>query len=220
MRRSLDILGRDLSRLIDEDLRELDEDGLGGGEGEEVAPIALIPEQVVVYMGEDKTLTIVVRKDLGMSSVEVSVEPGGVVEILDGAKVLLEPHKRRSDVLVGRVHVRPLLEDEVTILTVLGDGHSADAMIEVRPERETVDVAPPEMFQFERERYRIAWGKKKNIRLVAPIEFVADNGAGFRVSSSNPGIVVLGGQQKLVLQEDLEYYVGEVTVEGRTLAGC
>ena len=39
MRRALDSLGRDLARLIDEDLREMDEDGLTGGPGgKEVQP--------------------------------------------------------------------------------------------------------------------------------------------------------------------------------------
>ena len=217
MRKSLDRLGRDLSRLIDEDLRNLDDEGLGGGTGVELAAISVIPEQAVVYMGENKTLTVLVRKDLGMESVKVSVEPGGVVDILSGTGIELEPHKNRSDALVGRIRVRPLLEDEVTILTVQANEDSAEAMIEVRPERETVEVLPPEVFQFERERYRVAWGKRKRVRLLAPIEFVADHGASFRVSSSNPGVVALGGIGELILRENLEYYVGEVTLEGRTI---
>ena len=55
-RRTLDTLGRDLARLIDEDLRELEEEGLiGGGEtGSAVPPMRLIPEQAVLYMGEDR----------------------------------------------------------------------------------------------------------------------------------------------------------------------
>ena len=217
MRRSLDRLGRDLSRLMDEDLRNLDEEGLGGGTSVELAPLSVIPQEPVLYMGENKTLSVLVRKDVQAPCVEVSVDPGGVVDVVTGTEVELRPHKARSDALIGRIRLRPLLEDEVTMLTVRANEHTADAMVDVRPERETIEVSPPEVFQFERDRYRVAWGKKKGIRLVAPVEFVAEHGTSFRVSSSNPGVVALGGLGELILQEELEYYVGEVILEGRTI---
>ena len=61
MRRTLDALGRDLSRLIDEDLREIDEEGLLGGGTDAVPPVKLVPEQAVLYLGEEKTLSVIVR---------------------------------------------------------------------------------------------------------------------------------------------------------------
>jgi hypothetical protein len=53
LRRALDSLGRDLGQLVDADLREIDEDGLGGGPGgasSESEQLRLIPESPVLYM--------------------------------------------------------------------------------------------------------------------------------------------------------------------------
>src|ERR1044072_8772082 len=132
MRRMLDTLGRDLARLGHEDLREIDEDGLGGGrDGDEGVPaIRLIPEQAVLYMGENKTLTVQVRADVGAARVTAEVEPGGVVELVDAEEIPLSPHRRRPGVLSGQVHVQPLLEDAETLLTVKAAGVSAVALIE------------------------------------------------------------------------------------------
>jgi hypothetical protein len=82
LRRAFDILGRDLARLMDEDLREIQEDGLPvsvNGRGE-VPPIRLIPEEVVAYMGENKTITLQVRKDLLVEEAQIMMEPEGVIQ--------------------------------------------------------------------------------------------------------------------------------------------
>lgn len=218
-RRALDVLGRDLARLIDEDLRQIDDEGLPPEEGGEVPPVKLVPEQVVTYMGEDKTVTVQVRADLRMEEATAEVEPGGVVELVDGPSVKLAAHRRRPDLLTGQVRVRPLVADEETLLTVSCGDHSAVALIETRPEPEVVDieVVPPEDLKFERDSYRITWMKKKTLRIVAPVELVDTEGKDLRITSSNPGIVVLGGMASLEFDDEVEYYIATVEVEARTL---
>ena len=217
MRRTLDALGRDLSRLIDEDLREIDEEGLLGS-GESLPPIKLVPEQSVLYLGEEKTITAVVRADLGVHEIGCAVEPGGVVELMDGATAKLTPHKRRTDVLTGQIRLKPLLEDE-TLLTVTAGSDAAVGLIEVRSEREIVEVEmpQPDHLQFERSNYRISWTRKKRLRLMAPVELVDAEGKRVRVASTDPGVVVRGGETVLKLDEDGEFYIGEVLIEARTL---
>jgi hypothetical protein len=221
LRKMLDGLGRDLSKLIDEDLRAIDEEGLLGSDvpGSNFPPIRLVPGEVVLYMGEDKTVSVIVVPALCASDVVVQCEPAGVVEILDGASVSLTPHRRRPDLLTGQIHLRPLLED-LTLLTVRCGDHTAEALVEVRFEREIIEVEsqPVDHLQFERDNYRIAWTRKKTIRILAPLADIAEQGTDASVSSSDPGIVIRKGRVKFSLDEEVEHYVAEVIVEARILS--
>jgi len=221
LRRTLDALGRDIARLIDEDLRELEEEGLvGAGEvGSSIPPVKLIPEQAVLYMGEDKTLTVQVRADLKLTEIDVEVDPEGVIAIVGETKIALTPHKKRpTDILVGHVLVRPLVEGKETLLSVRCGSYSAVGLIEVRAERTEIEIPEPETLQFERDSYRVAVGKNKTIHILAPVELVDKHGKDVDVRSSDSGIVVLaGGKSLLRLDEEYEFYVGEITVDARKL---
>jgi hypothetical protein len=219
LRRSLDALGRELARLVDEDLRELEEEGLGGGEDIQASPMRLIPEHAVIYSGEDKTISLQVRADFTNGQPILELDPEGVVELISGSTVTLTPHKTRPHVLSGQIHVRPLVEGEQSILTASYCGHSTAALLEVRPERivDEIPIPPPETLQFEKNRYQLAWTKKKCIRILAPVELVATEGKNVRIESTDAGIVVLGKGVALTLDEDLEYYTADVTVEARRL---
>lgn len=221
MRRTLDSLGRDLARLIDEDLRELEEEGLVGvGEpGSSVPPIRIIPEQVVVYMGEEKTLSVQVRADLGATEVEVEVDPEGVIGLVSGTRAALSPHKRKpTELLVGQIRIQPLVEGRETLLSVKCGSHSAVALVEVRQERVEVEIPEPETLQFERDSYRVASGKKRTLRVLAPLELVDKEGKDVHVRSSDPGVVVLaGGKTTLGLDEEHEFFVAEVAIDPRKL---
>ncbi len=221
LRRMLDGLSRDLCKLIDEDFREIDEEGLLGSDvpGTNLPPIRLIPEEVVLYMDEDKTVSVMVVPELCASDVVVQCEPAGVVEILDGVSVSLTPHRKRPDLLAGQIHLRPLLED-LTELTVRCGDHSATALIEVRSEREIIEVEPQSVdhFQFERNNYQIAWTRKKKILMFAPLADIAEQGTDALVSSSEPGVVIRKSKVKFSLDEEVEHYVAEVIVEARILS--
>ena len=219
MRRNLDALGRDLGRLIDSDLRELDEDGLSGGDGGSQPDqfIRIIPANPVLYMGEIKTVSIVVQKAVGDSEATAEVDPEGVVELVDGPAVSLAPHPRREGMLIGRVQLRPLIEDEATVLTVRCGGSEALALVEVRPEREDPNPAPPDILQFERERYQMSVAKRRRLNVLAPVELVDQFGATLKVKSNSPDVVPLGGTQRFEFDEDRICYVAAVEVDPRTL---
>jgi hypothetical protein len=220
LRRLLDALGRDLARLIDEDLRAIDEEGLPPeiSGAAEIPALKIVPEQVVAYVGEDKTVSVVARADVGAEEAEAEVEPGGVVELIDGPTVRLAPHRRRPDLLTGQIHVRPLVADQGTFLTVTCGEHSAVALIETRPEAEVVEVEvkPPEELEFERDSYRLTWTKRKKLKIIAPAEMVDSEGKSLRVTSSDPGVVVLGGARSMAFDDEVEFYVAAVEVEART----
>jgi hypothetical protein len=219
LRRALDTLGRDLGQLVDADLREIDEDGLGGGQGGDgTEPLRIIPESPVLYIGEDKTISVVALRSLGATTIEVEVDPEGVIELLDSSPIPLADHPRRDDYLIARIHVRPLIEDEETLLTVRCGEAEALASIEVRPEREFPDPVPPTELEFERARYQVAHGRRRSLLLRAPVEVINEvDSTTVRIDSSDAGIVVIGGPVKLEFDEDELCFVGRVSVEGRVL---
>src|SRR5262249_5091646 len=159
------------------------------------------------YMNEDRTLTVVARKD-GVAvgdEVHVEVDPGGVVELLTPT-VALKTHTRREDVLVAQVRIRPLIEGEATIVTATLGSRTAHAILEVKPPRVVVEepIVPPETLQFERPSYRIAWQRQKELMLIAPAEVVATTGEDFMISATDPGIVVRTPQVKLQFDDKLD----------------
>ena len=90
--------------------------------------------------------------------------------------------------------------------------------MEPEREEEEVDVIPPDALSFERDSYRVAWTKQRAIRIVAPPDTIATSGKTVRVTSSDAGVVVLdGGSVDLGFDDELEYYVGVVRIDARTL---
>jgi hypothetical protein len=87
-----------------------------GGAGTE--PLRIIPAGVVLYIGEDKSISVVALRSLGATTIDVEVDPEGVIELLDTPPIPLADHPRREDCMIARIHVRPLIEDEETLLTV------------------------------------------------------------------------------------------------------
>ena len=218
LRRALDGLGRELSKLIDADLQEIDEEGLPS---ETPPALRLVPEEIVIYMGEDKTASVVAASALCGGTVTVQCDPAGVVDVLDESAVPLGPHRKRPDLLTGQIHLRPLLEDHTLLTATCGD-HVAVALVEVRPERPDVDVPaePVDRFCFARDTYRLAWTRNKPLVLLAPLVDVAAFGTEVRAASSDPGVVVRKGRATLALDGDLEQYVAEVVVEARVLSAA
>jgi hypothetical protein len=220
-REALDRLARELSRLITEELQDIEAEDLPEGDEEGEPPaLAIIPDQVFAYMGEERTLTVSARRQ-GVATgdeVSVAVDPGGVVELLT-PKVPLKAHSRREDVLVGQIRLRPLIQSEVTMVSASIGHRTADALVEVKPPRVIIEepIEPPDSLSFERPSYRIGWRKQKQLSVVAPAELVAERGVDLRVSSSDPGVVVRTPKTRLEYDDAVDFYRGLVTVEGRIL---
>jgi hypothetical protein len=220
-RAALDRLAREVSRLINEEMQEIEADELPpyGGEGEP-PPIAIVPGEAFAYMGEDRTLTVAARNE-GVAvgdEVQVEVEPGGVVELLTPT-VRLNASARREDILVGQIRLRPLLSGDVTVVTARMPDRYGEALIEVRPARDVIEeeIVPPETLEFERPSYRVGWQRKKELAIAAPVELVAEQGYRVRVSSSDPGVVVRTPASELEYDDSVEFYRASIEVEARVL---
>jgi hypothetical protein len=156
---------------------------------------------------------VVALRSLDATTIEVEADPEGVIELLDSSPIPLADHPRREDCLIARIHLRPLIEDEETLLTVRCGEAEAIASIEVRP-----SARSPTRLEFERARYQLAHGKRRSLVIRAPVEVTnkADTTV-VRVHSSDTGIVVLGGSVKLEFDEDELCFVGRVHVDPRVL---
>jgi len=218
-RLALDRLARELGQLINDELREIEaEDVTGPGSGI-VPPIRLVPESAYAYLGEDRTLSAIVRADIAApgDSVEVTADPEGVVEILDTGP-RLAAHPRNPDLLITQVRLRPI-DASSTIISASGAGHTAEAIVEVRESRpiERIEIEPPETLEFEQPTYRVGLNREKSVVIRAPAQLVASVGATAVVSSSHDGVAVRTPTVELKLDEEFEFYRGVARVEGRTL---
>lgn len=218
-RRTLDRLAREAARFMEEELRnaEAEELPVGVGKGG-VKPLTIIPSEAICYLGERRTLTVVaLRAGLPENEgVSVTMDPEGVVELIDGALVPLRPHRRRDDVLAGQIRVQPLVP-ELTLIQAEVEGRLAEALVEVQEERPpSPPTDAPETLEFERDRYRIGWLRTKVLTLRAPRK-VCEAGSTVKVSCDAPGIVVLTDHVSMEFNVHLGYVVGHVRVEGRAL---
>lgn len=222
-RRSLSKMAREAARFLQEAMREIEaEEPLVGREGD-VEALQIVPPEVVLRLGEERTLSLLADADgiVDGEEVQVASEPEGVVELLDGPTVSLHPHRRRADVMSGQIHVRPLVEGETLLSASVGD-RSALGLIVVRPALGEEDVDEelelPEGLEFDRPRYQVRWNKKKEVTLLAPASAVLEHGATVRVTSNDPGVAVTrGGRVGLAIEEPNDIARGMCRIEGRTL---
>ena len=218
-RADLDRMAREIGRFMQDELRESEAEPLpSAGDGEE-ASFQIIPGEATCYLGEPKTLSVVISEQ-GLNenpSIVATVEPEGVVELVDGSIVALKPHPRRPGVLIGQIHLRPLVPD-VTLLQCAIENQLAEAMITVVESRgdPSPPPTPPKTLEFDSKRYRVGFMRTKSLILRAPME-VCPPGSRVTVMSTAPGLVVLTGQVAMTLDKVLNCTTGTVRVEGRVL---
>jgi len=220
-RRDLDRLAAIAARFMEEELRTAEAEELphGSHSGDAVKPLAVIPSEAICYMGEQRTLTVIARRD-GLppdTTVTVTTDPEGVVELVEGSSVPLRPHRRRDDLMIGQIRLQPLVPELAVIQCEL-DGRHADSLVEVLEEHKPAPPPPPppSTLEFERPRYRIGWTRTKVLKLRAPRE-LCEAGSIVKVSSSSAGIVVLTNRVPMEFDVHAGYVVGDVRVEGRAL---
>jgi len=221
--RLLTKVARQAARFLEDQLRELDEEEPSAAYQVGVRPLQLIPPEMSLTLGHDRTMSIFADEEGldGQRVVNLDVEPGGIVELSDGLSVSLQPHARRTGVLVGQAHLRPLLEGEALLSATIADREEI-ALLRVRPpevemEPEAEAHVPPAGLEFQRSRYRVGWRKRKQLRIAAPAELVLEGGSVVHVTSDHSGVVVRG--QSVELHESVVglWSEGVVDVEGRAL---
>ncbi len=219
-RKDFNRLAREVGRLINEELRNIEAEELIGGFDGEPPKLSIIPEIAYAYMGENRTLTVAARKteaNVG-DKVVISLDPEGVIELLT-SEIKFDEHRRREDMLVCQLKFRPILQDESTLITASVGDLTANALVEIRASREIIEeeIELPADFMFERPSYQVGLQKSKKIHLLAPAAIIAKEGSMVKISSDNMGIVVRTPSVELLYDDSVEFYRVPVNVEGRTL---
>jgi len=216
-KRELARLSRELSRMFEEGVRELDEDDWPEISGEGELTIKVVPPNIVLPLGQEKTATVLVDEGLGNGKREVTLDTSedGVIDLLDGSMITLTPHRARDGILAGQVRMRAVLEGEVVLSATIGD-LDALALVNVRAPKEGEDPEPPQALEFEKPRYRIGWTKKKTLLIRAPADRIEEYGTVAHVQSDSAGVVVR--RAKIDMREvDAGWYEATAQVEGRDL---
>lgn len=217
-RQQLDRLGKEAARLMQESLRELDEEDDRGVISGALDDIKIIPQMLYVPLGETRTLSIICDRS-GLSEgdeVLLEAEPPGVIEVAEGSLIALGPHRDRRDGLSARAHIKALASEEA-IITAHVNGRSDASLVRGIVPEPPQDPESPSRLEFERERFKIGFGKKKTIEVRAPSEVVGANGADLALRSTDEGIVLRRSKATLELDPDLGWYTLGVRIEGRAL---
>ena len=219
-RRALDRLGREAAKLLQEALRELEEDEPPGILAGALDSLAIVPPVANIVIGEKRTLSIICDAaglDEG-DDVYLELDPEGAFILEEGSLIPLERHRRRADALIARVRIRGVKAEEA-ILTASTNGRSNVALLKGLQEPPPPIPEPePDGLEFEKAQYKVALGKRKAIEIKAPASLVDRTDGKVRVVSDHDGVVVRGGgSTTLTLDTTLGFYVGTIRIEGREL---
>ena len=206
------------SRFMIEKLKEIDQDVPVVDGGQDVPNgFAIIPPEKKIRLGDQATLSVLVNEDLVRGSGTVEVQSDHDAVQVEPAKVTLHAHRARTDVLCGTFKVVGTEVGATAVVQAHLDGlRPAEAIVEVVPET-SEPREPPQTLCFERDQYFVAYGKEKNVRMLAPSELMNSAGSQVRVSSDHPDIVVRTQVIDLRYDAEMLCWTGASRLAGRQL---
>ncbi len=157
-------------------LEEIDEeqpDGPGGG-ADAIPDLLIVPPRLVLHAGEERTLSVRFAGDAGVPfTAEISV--GAPADLIDIVSVSTDfkPHPR-LDAVTSTFSVRAGSELGDTQITVTAGSWTAFASVSVIPPS-SIPETPVTDLSFERETYRVAPEKARNLRLIAPVDWAGES---------------------------------------------
>lgn len=228
-RRRLDELGKIIAKFRAEKDEELELESPGdGGEGEvhPTTPILqVIPPSKVIEWGDCTTFTLQLRADAvaGMqepveTTLAVVSEPDQLVRLSVFTVPLTSTPKRQGLLRGTFVVTAEKLNGKAVVEANIARVARADTTIDVVEPVTADPPTPPLTFKFERERYTVALGKKKDLLLLAPTPVVVKHGARVKLLNSNSqGILLRNHDVVLAPSPDGDWYEASISVEARQL---
>lgn len=212
------LAGRFLQEQLDELEEQTDADATDN-KGFAKNGILIYPTYLAVAVGKSRTLTLYVRRSLLKGEgkpVLVTCDVPGAVEI-EGSPFKLHAHHNKDDRLIGAFKIKGLQKYDNVVVTARCDGLPAvDALVQVVKEtvQNRVFLAP---LEFERDEYRVRYGRRRTLRLFAKYPDVVANEMEIKVYTPDASKVAVRGRVKMVPIAGTNYAEGAVVVEGRTL---
>jgi hypothetical protein len=162
--------------------------------------LVLVPSGLELHPGEERTLSVFADKkglDVG-DEVLLSTEPPDVITLFaDRIRLAINP--RRVDVLSGTVKIRAGLTLGITLIGATLGKRTADCAVEVVTPETPAEPIPPAALEFEHRTYTLAVGKKRTLRLRAPLNEYSEGDALSVTSSDGRAVVVLGGGRTVLV---------------------
>jgi hypothetical protein len=212
------LAGRFLQEQLDE-LEELTETDDVDKKGFAKNGILIYPTYLSVGVGNVRALTVYVRRSLLKAeggAVSVTCDVPGAIQI-EGSPFNLRSHHSKEDRLIGTFKIRGLQKRDNVVITARCDGlPTADALVQVVEEtaQDRTFIAP---LEFERDEYRVRYGRRRTLRLFAKFPDVVAAETEVKVYSSDAGKVAVRGRVKLAPIAGTNYAEGTLLIEGRTL---
>lgn len=216
-RRELDRLGKEAARLMQQSLRELEEEDDPAMRPGALEAITLVPNPLRIEVGEVRTLSVICDR-IGLEEgdeVVLTAEPAGVIEFTSREPVTLGPHRDREDALSAQVRIRALSVDECLVEAEVNGRSDVAEIRGVEPEEPEIFL--PEALQFERGRVKVGLGKRRTVELQAPAELVAEHNSTVELRSTDAGIVLRRSSIELEIDPEVGYALGGIRFEGRAL---
>lgn len=216
-RQELDRLGKEAARLMQQSLRELENEDDPTSRPGPLQAITLVPNPLRIDPDEVRTLSVICNR-VGLEEGEevvVAAEPEGIIEFTEGNEVVLGPHRDREDALSAQVRVRALTVGQCFIDASV-NGRSDVAEVHV-VEREEPEIVVPKGLEFERGRVKVGLGKRRTAEVRAPAELVAEHGSTVELRNTDPGVVLRHSRVGLEHDPDLGFDLASVRFEGRAL---
>jgi len=119
--------------------------------------------------------------------------------------------------MVGTFKIKGIKSRDNIVVTAEGDQlPRADALVQVVKEvpQDRVFASP---LEFEREEYRVRYGKRRSLRLFAKCPDVLAKETDIKAYSTDATKVVVRGRTRMVPVPGTNYAEGQVLVEGRTI---
>lgn len=213
----LSSLGRALGHLVQTALNEADlEDSLEGGRSQDEIELLVVPGVQKIAVGDTATFQIWIN--------EAIFDPESLkIELVDGFSVaeIVSATTDNSD-------QHPRLPVRVVKLRVKGIGYgSADILVRHGENAETARIVceplsefepeVPLLLQWDRERYRLAPGRSRNLVLLAPAEYA---GQKISVGVQDPLVDIEESTVELKWTKSMSHLFAKVRVAAGTVEGA
>ena len=211
-RRASNAAAEALAQILKEFFEELDEDpGIGGGNAPEFSDFDVIPGGLRVGVGARKTITLRATSALAALPMHVRTSPeNSQSQVISGLEGELESVEWKDHPRLDRKVAQWRFEAGASagFTTVYFDlgGQVAKCDIVVSEEVPDAEI-PPEKLEFEREKYRVAPGRGRKLRLLSPLSTV-----GTKVALKYSGIEC-SGIEHVHLRASKDGAVAEATVQ-------
>lgn len=216
-----------LAQLADRFLKEnVDPSGLSPREEAVIKTllevgIAILPPALKIAVGEERTLTVYIKKDRYNPKAKVrvqSVDESTLVLAQTLAGRILKPHPRKEGVVYESFKVGGVSPGETEIRVRHGNDLHVDVDVEVVAKRGDGDRDFVSPLEFDRAKYEVAEGKTKILQLFARIpDAIREKTTVYAASDSPSAPVLNGGKCVLSPVAGANYAMGEIEVKGRTL---